>query len=54
MFDETYYAKDAWTLLQRGAEMSWPEDANSQVVSGNVDIFTNNPSFIVHPQLGNG
>lgn len=52
MFDETYYAKDAWTLLQRGAEMSWPEDANSQVVSGNVDIFTNNPSFIVHPQLG--
>ena len=52
MFDETYYAKDAWTLLQRGAEMSWPEDANSQVVSGNVDIFTNDPSFIVHPQLG--
>lgn len=52
MFDETYYAKDAWTLLQRGAEMSWPEDANAQVVAGNVDIFTDKASFVVHPQLG--
>ena len=52
IFDETYYAKDAWTLLNLGYEGSWPDNANDQVKMGVVDIFTNNASFIVHPQLG--
>ncbi len=51
-FDETYYAKDAWTLLHLGYEADWPKDANDQIVAGFTDIFTDNPSFIVHPQLG--
>jgi dolichyl-phosphate-mannose-protein mannosyltransferase len=52
LFDETYYAKDAYTLLKLGYEGSWPENANELIASGKVDIFTPNASFIVHPQVG--
>jgi dolichyl-phosphate-mannose-protein mannosyltransferase len=52
LFDETYYAKDAYTLLKLGYEGSWPENANEQIASGNTDVYTANASFIVHPQLG--
>ncbi len=52
LFDETYYAKDAYTLLKLGYEGSWPENANDMIASGNADIYTTNASFIVHPQLG--
>lgn len=52
LFDETYYAKDAYTLLKLGYEGSWPDNANDQIASGTVDVFTTNASFIVHPQVG--
>jgi dolichyl-phosphate-mannose-protein mannosyltransferase len=52
LFDETYYAKDAYTLLKLGYEGSWPENANDMIASGNVDVYTSNASFIVHPQVG--
>ncbi len=52
LFDETYYAKDAYTLLKLGYEGSWPENANDMIASGNADIYTTNASFIVHPQVG--
>lgn len=52
LFDETYYAKDAYTLLKLGYEGSWPENANDQIAAGNADVFTTNASFIVHPQVG--
>ena len=52
LFDETYYAKDAYTLLKLGYEGSWPENANDMIAAGNVDVYTSNASFIVHPQLG--
>lgn len=52
LFDETYYAKDAYTLLKLGYEGSWPENANDAIASGNVDVYTSNASFIVHPQVG--
>ena len=29
VFDETYYAKDAYSLLRFGYERKWPSDANS-------------------------
>jgi dolichyl-phosphate-mannose-protein mannosyltransferase len=51
-FDETYYVKDAWTLLNLGYEGSWPADANDRFLSGDVDAFTDEPSFVVHPPLG--
>lgn len=52
VFDETYYAKDAWSLLQSGYEREWPDDANDAIVAGNPDVLLDDPSFIVHPQLG--
>ncbi|MDR1834033.1 MAG: phospholipid carrier-dependent glycosyltransferase [Propionibacteriaceae bacterium] len=57
VFDETFYAKDAYTLIQTGAERSWPEEVNGTpvndvVVSGNVNVFEDNPAFVVHPPLG--
>lgn len=52
VFDETYYAKDAWTLLHLGYETSWPQEANESIEGGFVDIYTDQASFVVHPQLG--
>ena len=52
IFDETYYAKDAYSLLRFGYERSWPEDANARILAGNPDVMNNASSFIVHPQLG--
>ena len=51
-FDETYYVKDAWTLLHLGYEASWPPDANASFLAGDVDVFTTDPAFVVHPPLG--
>src|SRR6201997_1296378 len=40
IFDETYYAKDAWSILKHGVEWNWvsvssnPTSVNNQVVSG--------------------
>ena len=52
VFDETYYVKDAYTLGQTGAERKWPEDPNPQFESGQLDIFLEAPSFVVHPPFG--
>ena len=37
VFDETYYVKDAWTLLQNGYESAWPEGANEDFAAGDPD-----------------
>lgn len=52
VFDETYYVKDAYTLLRLGYEGSWPEDPNPAFEAGDVDTFTSVGSFIAHPPLG--
>lgn len=52
VFDETYYVKDAWTLLNLGYEGAWPEGADADFVAGNVTTFLTDPSFVVHPPLG--
>ncbi len=52
VFDETYYAKDAYSLLRFGYERSWPSNANADVTSGNVDVMDPGPAFIVHPPVG--
>ena len=33
IFDETYYAKDAWSLLHHGYEATWPDKANEQILA---------------------
>jgi dolichyl-phosphate-mannose-protein mannosyltransferase len=50
--DETFYVKDAYTLLNLGYEGSWPEDADARFNAGECDIFLREPSFVVHPPLG--
>ncbi len=61
IFDETYYAKDAWSLLHYGVEQGYisagdkkaPDPANAKILAGNLHgIFTGDPAFVVHPPLG--
>lgn len=52
VFDETYYAKDAWALLQNGYESKYVENADALIAKGNTDVLLSEPSFIVHPPLG--
>ncbi len=52
VFDETYYAKDAYALLKTGYEHNWPGNANDSITAGNPDVMQQTSSFIVHPQLG--
>lgn len=54
VFDETYYPKDAWTLLHQGYEGTWPDakSANPDIVKGLTDIWTPQAEFVVHPPLG--
>jgi dolichyl-phosphate-mannose-protein mannosyltransferase len=52
VFDETYYAKDAYALLKFGYERDWPSNANSKIITGNVDLIQDSAAFVVHPQFG--
>lgn len=55
IFDETYYAKDAWSLLQFGYEAEWSgANVNEQIAQGNLSGLTTNGSFIVHPRWASG
>ncbi|WP_250447218.1 phospholipid carrier-dependent glycosyltransferase [Actinotalea sp. C106] len=52
VFDETYYVKDAWTLLHLGYEGSWPDDPDPAFESGQVDGYSTAPAYVVHPPVG--
>ncbi len=53
MFDETYYAKDAWSLLQHGYVQDFVEKANDKVVAGDLTgLMTGQPTQITHPDGG--
>jgi dolichyl-phosphate-mannose-protein mannosyltransferase len=57
VFDETYYVKDAWSLLHLGYEGSWlsgagHENVNQAFESGNVDFFSATAQYVAHPPLG--
>ncbi|MEU8889440.1 phospholipid carrier-dependent glycosyltransferase [Streptomyces sp. NPDC048442] len=53
IFDETYYAKDAWALVNQGYEGSWPKDVDRSILAdpGSVPIPTD-PGYVVHPPAG--
>ena len=51
-FDETYYAKDAWSLLHFGYERQPVANADNIFLSGNGHIFGTSPEWAVHPPLG--
>ncbi|MFF5707667.1 dolichyl-phosphate-mannose--protein mannosyltransferase [Streptomyces sp. NPDC012756] len=53
IFDETYYAKDAWALINQGYEGAWPKDIDKTILKdpGSVLIPTD-PGYVVHPPMG--
>lgn len=53
VFDETYYAKDAWSLLHYGTEQAYTKNANTQILAGHtLDQWTHQPEYVVHPPVG--
>ncbi|MFK4066084.1 dolichyl-phosphate-mannose--protein mannosyltransferase [Streptomyces sp. NPDC029674] len=53
IFDETYYAKDAWALIHRGFEVNWPEKINDDVLRQGSDIaIPHDAAYVVHPPVG--
>lgn len=52
IFDETYYAKDALSLLKFGYERKAITGADDTLLTGNTDIFQNAASYVVHPPIG--
>lgn len=53
IFDETYYAKDAWSLLHYGYEGTWPKDANDQILHNPQSIpLSPKGGYVVHPPMG--
>ncbi|GAA3004094.1 dolichyl-phosphate-mannose--protein mannosyltransferase [Kitasatospora sp. NPDC127116] len=53
IFDETYYAKDAYALWHGGYEISWPEDANATIMTPGAAVpYRATPSYVVHPPVG--
>ena len=56
-FDETYYVKDALSLLQSGYEREAVDKANDLILAqrgtwDTLDVLKDSPSFVVHPPLG--
>ncbi|MFE8008991.1 dolichyl-phosphate-mannose--protein mannosyltransferase [Streptomyces sp. NPDC057418] len=53
IFDETYYAKDAWALINQGYEGSWPKDVDKLILKdpSSVDVPVD-PGYVVHPPVG--
>jgi len=58
IFDETYYAKDAWSILRHGVEWDLVPKANDIIVSGGTKIFvpgctgTGCGEYVVQPPVG--
>ncbi|WP_229691810.1 glycosyltransferase family 39 protein, partial [Sphaerisporangium melleum] len=60
VFDETYYAKDAYSLINFGVERVAVQDADKMLLAGNTGIWKQcGPeqigecaSYVVHPPLG--
>lgn len=52
VFDETYYVKDSWSILNYGYERAYARNADDKIVSGSHDILLDRPTFIVHPPVG--
>ena len=53
LFDETYYAKDGWSLWHHGYVTGYVDDANDKILAGHLDgLWTSSPSMVVHPETG--
>jgi dolichyl-phosphate-mannose--protein O-mannosyl transferase len=57
IFDETYYAKDGWSILRHGVEWNLVPNANQLIIAGHTNIFqacsgTSCGEFVVQPPVG--
>ncbi|MGW0884465.1 dolichyl-phosphate-mannose--protein mannosyltransferase [Streptomyces sp. NPDC002671] len=53
IFDETYYAKDAWALVHRGYEVNWDKNANDLVLQTHGHLaIPSDAAYVVHPPVG--
>jgi dolichyl-phosphate-mannose--protein O-mannosyl transferase len=66
LFDETYYAKDAWSILKHGVEWQWianpannPDNVNNQIIAGHFSehLFqacsgVGCGEYVVQPEVG--
>ncbi|EFA22901.1 dolichyl-phosphate-mannose--protein mannosyltransferase [Bifidobacterium gallicum] len=61
VFDETYYVKDAWAMLNTGVERDWPSKLavgnklvpiNELFASGDTDHWLQSAEYVVHPPMG--
>src|SRR5258705_860900 len=52
VFDETYYAPDAWSILRHGVEFNHPKNVNALLVSGSTHILGSPGEYVAHPPLG--
>ena len=52
-FDETYYAKDAWSLLHHGYARDYVDKANEHILAGQTTgQWKSTPEMAVHPEVG--
>jgi len=51
IFDETYYAKQAWSILHFGYEVRWPSEADKAINQGITNGWLMTPDGMVHPPL---
>ncbi|MFW6772688.1 dolichyl-phosphate-mannose--protein mannosyltransferase [Nocardioides sp. CPCC 205120] len=51
-FDETYYAKHGWSLLNHGYVRDYPDSADESILDGDTDVWLDAPELIVHPEVG--
>jgi len=57
VFDETYYVKDAWSILHHGVEWNPVTNANSMIIAGHTNIFqactgAGCGEYVVQPEVG--
>ncbi|WP_344496771.1 dolichyl-phosphate-mannose--protein mannosyltransferase [Streptomyces enissocaesilis] len=53
IFDETYYAKDAWALIHQGYEGQWPKDVDKKILADPSAVpVPDDPGYVVHPPVG--
>ena len=58
IFDETYYAKDAWSILNHGVELTLVNNANTIIQAGHTNIFASCNGtatcgeYVVQPEMG--
>jgi dolichyl-phosphate-mannose-protein mannosyltransferase len=58
VFDETYYAKDAWSILQHGVEWNYVNNANTLILQGHTTgLFvpcsgSGCGEYVVQPEVG--